>query len=231
MKRSIKLGVAAIAFLATTLVAQARSIIVAGLVVDSETMQPLSNAKVYDQEGKLLSKTNAKGYYKVTLKDLPDTGELHFTLQFKKATYADFSQKEHWGNLPDGFSSSLYIGMKKDNGNSKAFSELKSTADLSVTGIQNNFKEIQEKQQFYKAVDTAKSGNEQSVLTINNKTYLVSNTSYIALNSPKDQVSINGTKAIPASELNNKLKRKQITGLSQFEKNGRTTYMVYTAME
>ena len=37
---------------------------IAGLVLDSETLKPLADAKISDLKGNILAKTDSKGYFK-----------------------------------------------------------------------------------------------------------------------------------------------------------------------
>ena len=75
-----------------------RSIELAGLVVDSETLLPLENATILGTDGQILSKTDNRGYYAVEL-EVTNPGEIYFDFSVTKEGYKLINQKEHWGDL------------------------------------------------------------------------------------------------------------------------------------
>lgn len=110
-----------------------KTVAVAGLVVDAQTMQPIANAALYCKERNISLNTDERGYY---LLQLPvENKPLHFTLQVTKEGYQSFHQTENWGNFSepqtyDRFSKSIeYFGLSKSGQGS--FSSLNHAADIA----------------------------------------------------------------------------------------------------
>lgn len=74
-----------------------KKVALAGLVVDSRTLEPLAGVSIYCKEKNITVRTDERGYY---LLQLPiENKELIFTMQLSKAGYQPFLQSEHWGNF------------------------------------------------------------------------------------------------------------------------------------
>jgi len=76
----------------------ARNIHLAGLVVDASTLEPVSSAKIYSSDEKLLGKTNDEGYYNINFQ-ANNEGQIEFVLKIKKNNYKPFKDKEKWGDF------------------------------------------------------------------------------------------------------------------------------------
>lgn len=110
-----------------------KTVTVAGLVVDAQTMEPIASASLYCKEKNITLRTDEKGYY---LLQLPvENKPLHFTLQVTKEGYQNFHQTENWGNFAepqtyDRFSKSIeYFGLSKSG--QGGFSSLNHAADIA----------------------------------------------------------------------------------------------------
>ena len=204
-----------------------RSIEIAGLILDTESLLPIEKVEIYDHKNNLISKTDERGYFKIKI-DEYGLGEIHFGLALKKKGYVPQIQKEHWGNLTGEVKSTFYFGLQKKGSELPQFSELITNGhNLSYKGVLKHFPSIKDKVVFNKKLHAAKKGNQLVVITIDNTNYLVNDFGWIKLNSTKDLISINNNKPVPASDLNNVIKRKQITGMTPL-KNTNAKYAVYT---
>ncbi len=105
-----------------------KTVSLAGLVVDANSMQPLSHATIYCREKNITAVTDEKGYY---LMDLPyENKPLHFTLQVSKDGYSGLHQSENWGNFYEESIRSQYgntielFGLTKSAMGNRGFSTL-----------------------------------------------------------------------------------------------------------
>jgi BlaR1 peptidase M56 len=191
-----------------------RNINATGLIVDSETLLPLNNAELYDDNNQLLGKTNAEGFFNIEF-DVNKEGEIRFRLVIKKDGYAKFVQKEHWGDLQDNLGANYYFGLGKKWTNAKSFSEL--TFDKKYTTyneIRNRFSLVKEELDFEKKVENAKKNNSLLVHKIDNDYYLINDSGWIKLNSEDDKIIVNGDKIFSANEINSQIKRSRVRGMS-----------------
>ena len=205
-----------------------RTIEVAGLVLDSKTLFPLANVKLYNENGKIISTTDSKGYYQIKFNNLAE-GEVFFQFTLNKIGYKPFQQKEHWGNLNGKIKSSIVIGLQKKESSSPEFSELfTNTQDLSYESIQEKLFLIEKQHKFNQKLEDAKNGNQNIYFEIDYTSYLVSNSGWIKINSKNDLISIDDNRNILAFQLNGILERKQITGMTPLEGYEDAFFGVYT---
>jgi hypothetical protein len=191
-----------------------RNINATGLIVDSETLLPLNDAELYDDNNQLLGKTNADGFFNIEF-DVNKDGEIRFKLLVKKDGYAKFVQEEHWGDLRDNLNATYYFGLGKKWSSSKSFSEL--AIDKKYTSydeIQKKFSFVKDELDFEKKVENAKKNNSLLVHKIDNNYYLINDSGWIKLNSEDDKIIVNGEKIFSANEINSQIKRSRVRGMS-----------------
>ncbi|WP_294271197.1 hypothetical protein [uncultured Chryseobacterium sp.] len=191
---------------------KARTVTVAGLIIDAITRAPLADAKVYGETGNFIASTDSRGYFKGTVSNLRG-GPVRFSIKIEKEGYSSFTQKEHWADMGDDISAIYYFGLEKKAGGkrNKAFSELISrTKDTSYASVVSGFSKFEEQLNFRDGLEAAKEGNEKVFITIGDQYFLVNDSGWILLTSPKDKISVDGKRIVTASEINSKLKRKQI---------------------
>jgi BlaR1 peptidase M56 len=191
-----------------------RTIDATGLIVDSETLLPLNDAGLYNDNGQLLGKTNADGFFNVEF-DVNKEGEIRFKLLIKKDGYTKFVQEEHWGDLQDNLNATYYFGLGKKWSNAKSFSELANNKKyITFDEIQKGFSPIKEDLDFEKKIENAKRNNSLLVHKIDNDHYLISDSGWIKLNSEDDKIIVNGDKIFSANEINSQIKRSRVRGMS-----------------
>lgn len=187
---------------------------VAGLIVDSKSLLPLENSKIFDEKGTLIAKTDAKGYFKGKV-NCAKEGPISFTMRIEKNGYSSFTQKENWGDLHGTINNIYYFVIKKENDNDRSFSKLISNKkDISYDAVSLGFKDIVAQVSFQNTIESVKKGNDAVYFKIGDEYYLISNTGWLKLNSPNDNVSINGEKIVVASEINTILSRDIIKIMS-----------------
>ncbi|WP_423997513.1 M56 family metallopeptidase [Maribacter sp. IgM3_T14_3] len=205
-----------------------RIIKLAGIVVDSETLEPLANAEIKDSNGISLTTTNNEGYYQLDINNIPE-GEIFFTLKIQKEGYKILIQKEHWGNLQGKITSSFYFGLQKNNGATTEFSNLFAMNDnLSYASVIKNKSIIENERLFKSKLEDAKNGNKHCIVEVNKTPYLVDATSWIKLNSINDLIAINDKENIPAFKLNDHINRNSIKAMSPLEDYDDAKFAVYT---
>lgn len=197
--------------------ANARTIAIAGLIVDAQTMQPLESAEVDDVNGNRLGVTDKNGYYKISF-NVAETGDIKFGVKIKKEGYRPAAQNDHWGDLPDGFGTYFYFGLQKNGSNVKSFSQLGRSSGgnhaLDYDGVMNGFKKVHADNTILAGLEKAKQGNENVLFQVAGKYYVVDAGGWIALDSDKDMVSVDDKKLIRADELNAVIKRKNIHSMT-----------------
>ncbi len=204
-----------------------RSVELAGLIMDAETLEPLESVVIYDDKGNQLSKTDVRGYYKVQFDDLGE-GEIRFAYSLSKNGYKSVSQREHWGNLQGKIGKTFYFGLSKKESDTPEFSQHGSSNNLSYESVQNNLHLVQKQFEFNKKLNNAKKGNQDVLIEIDKTQYLVNDTGWIKINSKEDLISIDDNLIVPASEVNGILERKEITGMTPLEKNKKALFAIYT---
>jgi hypothetical protein len=191
-----------------------RNINATGLILDSETLLPLNDAELYDDNNQLLGKTNADGFFNIEF-EVNKEGEIRFKLLVKKDGYDKFTQGEHWGDLQDNLNVTYYFGLRKKWSSAKSFSEL--TFDKKYTTydeIRNRFSLVKEELDFEKKIENAKKNNSLLVHKIDNDYYLINDSGWIKLNSEDDKIIVNGDKIFSANEINSQIKRSRVKGMS-----------------
>ena len=205
-----------------------RVIKLAGLVLDSETLEPLVNAEIKDHNGTVLTKTDIKGYYSFELNN-DSHGEINFNLTVRKDGYKSLLQKEHWGNLQSEITGSFFFGLQKNNGASTEFSKLFTrNGNLDYASVLKN-KSIIESERFLNSkLEDAKNGNTNCIVKVNESHYLVDATSWIKLNSTNDIIAINDKENLPAYKLNGYINRNNIKAMSPLESFDSAQFAIYT---
>jgi hypothetical protein len=207
-----------------------RSIDLAGLVVNAQTLLPIESATIYDAERNALGTTDKNGYFKITI-NYTKPGELDFKLKIRKQGFRDFDQHEHWGDLSGSIKNIMYFGLQGANANVKSFSSLADKfligGGLSYDNVLNGFTKVKEQQEFNNKLASAKAGNENVLLRIEGKFYIVDNGGWIQIGSDKDLISLNNKQALEANQLNAAIKRKDIKSMTPLDAK-EEKYAIYT---
>lgn len=74
-----------------------KKVVVAGLVVDAKTLQPIAGVSIFCKRANTTVVTDERGYYKLYVPF--GNEELLFDMELSKTGYAGFHQSEHWGNF------------------------------------------------------------------------------------------------------------------------------------
>lgn len=190
----------------------ARSLHIAGLVVNAGTLEPVGSAMIYDAGNHLLGTTDANGYYNVSLQ-VAQEGEIYFSLRIRKPGYYEFGQNEHWGNLPDGAKALFYFGIKKKGDKGDSFSKLinrSPDSNLDYASVKDSFSEVKTGYYFNNKLEQAKAGNQDVLLRIDGAYYIADDSGWIKLNSDHDLILLNKKQVIAADKLNGLVKRRKV---------------------
>ena len=191
-----------------------RTINITGLIVESATLFPINEVEVYDENSKLLGKTDATGFFNIEF-NIVKEGEIKFKLLAKKEGYDKLVQNEHWGDLEGNLNATYYFGLKKKSDDSKAFSELVVGKNYkSYDEVKDGFYAIKGELDFDKRVEDIKKNNDEFFFKIDNDYYLINNSGWIKLNSENDKIIVNGDKIFSAKEINLYVKRSCVRGMS-----------------
>lgn len=206
-----------------------RNIYLAGLVVNAQTLSPIEYAKIYDTDNNLLGTTDKYGYYNITFK-YNKSGEIYFKLKIVKQGFKAFVQNEHWGNLTDGTKHIMYFGLRASNSDAETFATFANSSnnnDLGYDNVSANVHKVKEQKEFNDKLANAKAGNQNTLIRVNNKFYIVDNSGWIQLNSDKDLISIDGLQVLAADHLNATIKRKDIKGMTPVD-DKEAKFAIYT---
>ena len=204
-----------------------RTIELSGLVVDSETYEPIKNANILNSNGELLATTDSKGYYNLQF-DILKPGEIHFELVTNKHGYQPFILTEHWGNLPRKIKSGVIFGIQGVQSEKEEFYEL--VIDSSGMNYHSFLTTLEEKKagiKFEEKIENLKKGNNYVFFEMNEGNYLVNKSSWIKINSRNNLVSIDDEKTVPAFEINKYVDRNDITGMTPLDSKN-AQYAIYT---
>lgn len=203
-----------------------KTINIAGIVIDSKTMQPVSNATIFDEKNNKVASTDNKGYFNTKL-NYPDNGKIGFNFKIEKEGYQSFVQRENWGDVR-ATNTVYYFGLQQNGIDNGAFSEMSSSKnDISYAAISPGLKDVMEKLKFRDKIDVAKKGNDNTFFEIDGSFYLINNFGWIKLKSKEDKVIINKNETVPAFELNKKIKRKDVKRMTPSE-SGENIFEIYT---
>lgn len=185
---------------------------VAGIVFDSKSLLPLENVDIFNEQGDIIAKTDDKGYFKGKLQYANKEG-IKFKIKLEKKGYLSFTQTENWADFQKESINTIYsFGIKKtsDASDVDSFSQSTFSSDLSFKSAFNNFENTVEKLRFNNSINDLRKSSQKSFFDINNSYYLISNTGWIKLQSPKDSIYIDRLKKIPAENINSAIQRKDI---------------------
>lgn len=200
-----------------------------GLVVDSKTLLPIEAVDIYGDDEKPLGKTDANGYFKIAL-SFPAAGEMKFKIKVSKKGYDSIIQSEHWGNLPNGTKALMYFGLDKAGSSaSSSFSKLINNVagDLDYNNVLKNFDKVKTGRTFDDKLSKAKAGNQDVLIKIDDKYYIVNKTGWIALSSDKDSILVNKKQLVIANQINGTIKRKDVKWMTPLDAKN-TKFAIYT---
>jgi len=206
---------------------KSRSVQLAGIIVDSETLLPLENVTISGSDGKILSKTNNKGYYHIEF-ELLSSGDIYFDFSVTKEGYNPISQKEHWGNLKGNIGSAMYFALQQKKSKAKQLtSMIANPKNLEYETVLTSYDKVEERFKFQKKLEVAKKGNQDVLIPLDGAYYLV-NDSWIRLKSKNDLVMIDNKTILPAFKLNKAIKRNQITSMTPLKSGMQADFAIYT---
>ncbi|WP_431611414.1 hypothetical protein [Chryseobacterium sp. 'Rf worker isolate 10'] len=185
---------------------------IAGIVFDSKSLLPIENVDIYNEKGDVIAKTDSKGYFIGKLQYTNKEG-IKFKIKLGKKGYLPFTQTENWAEFTKGSINTIYyFGIKKADEASDidSFSQFIFSSDLSFASAVNNFENVLEKLRFNQTISNLRKSGQNSFFEINNSYYLISDTGWIKLESPKSLIYIDPLKKISAENLNSTIQRKDI---------------------
>lgn len=198
---------------AQSLPAGMKSIELAGLIIDAETLKPIAHATIDDGSGAAPATSDSEGYFTMSL---PDQGgeEIRFRLKIQKEGYEPLVEQEHWGRTGKA-GAVFYFGLRPRKSSLDSFSEMPTDlTDTSFPNVKKNFESVKEEVMLENKIANAKKGNEHVFFEIDHTFFLVNESGWIKLATREDKISIDGTKVVPASQLNTIVKRKKVKGMT-----------------
>lgn len=190
---------------------------IAGLILDSKTLMPISDATIYDDQNNAIGVTDTNGFF-ITKLNLTADREVNFTLIVKKTGYRTYTQKEQWANLGSHISVTYYFGMQNTIASSKPFSEfVMNETSNSYDEVKKGFEKVKVKIDFEHKIEEAKIGNDNLFFEIDKNYYLINKTGWLKLNSADDNILINGKKITVAREINSSVKRSAVKRMTTSE--------------
>lgn len=190
-----------------------RKVNLSGIVMDTETMKPLTNVQFFDKEKQLLGTSNTQGYFTVVV-PVNDEGEIVYTLNAEKDGYKLFKQNERWGDLGDDLYAGYYLGMSRSDSNTDTFSSLMMGNKVeSFEKLNKGLPEYLNKVSLTRGVYALREGNEKVFFAHEGKYYIVNNFGYCEIKSGNDKILVDG-KTCLAKDVNEALKRSQIKGMT-----------------
>lgn len=204
---------------ASNVIHKMKNINITGLIVDSNTLVPISDANVYDAGNTKLGVTDANGYFSVKL-NLPASAGNDFKILIKKAGYDLYTQKEHWGEIGSEIYVTYYFGIQNTNSKAKSFSEFViGNKNNSYVDVKEGFNNIKKKIDFNIKIEDLKAGNNDLFFKVEENYYLISETGWVKLDSDKSVILINKEKKLPANEINFYVKRNNIKSMTPSDNN------------
>jgi len=202
-------------FICVSISSFARTVHLAGLVIDAENFKPIQFANIYNDTNTLLGSTNENGYYNINI-NVNDTGDIYFNIRIIKKGFKLFSDKEHWGNLSYTNGVVMYFGMQQEQSNAASFSDFgaNKNSSLNYDNVLSGFENVKSNKEFEKRLAAAKKGNNNILFKIDNEYYIADNTGWIKINSDEDVILINKKKEIAAKALNSVIKRTDIKSMT-----------------
>lgn len=185
---------------------------VSGIVFDSKSLLPIESVSIYNEKGDVIAKTDSRGYFIGKLQCAGKEG-IKFKIKLEKKGYISFTQTENWADFKKGSINTIYyFGIKKADETSdvEPFSQFIFSSDLSFKSASNNFENVLEKLRFNKTINNLRNSGQKSFFEINNSYYLISDTGWIKLESPKSLIYIDALKKISAENINSTIQRKDI---------------------
>ncbi len=196
-----------------------RNINLAGLIVNAQTLAPVEAAEIYDDSNKLLGATDKNGYYKVVIA-YAKTGAIKFSLKIKKKGYQTFSQHENWADFTGGASAAMYFGLRELNSKASSFTDFGDKNNLSYDNVLAGFSKVSAQKEFNDKLAAAKAGNENVLIHIDDKYYVVASSGWIGIKSDKDTIVLNDKTILLANELNSAVKRSSIKWMTPLPPKG-----------
>lgn len=191
---------------------------IVGLVVDSETLLPLANVKITNENKKTLATTNDKGYYEVTVHSTSKEG-FKFSLNLKKEEYSTFRQNDNWGEDNEKSPVMYFALQKRKSSKGGSFSELYlHKGEVTTAVVENYFNDkVKAGSILNNKIAKLRANNNQVFFELDGGYYLVNNYAWIKLNSKDDKVSINQDKVVNASEVNNYVRHNNVQNMSSID--------------
>jgi len=203
-----------------------RYINIAGLVVNAETLLPVADAKIYDINNTLLGSTDKNGYFDIKI-DFLKSGDITFKLKITSVGYQTFTEYDHWGDLKTGAKKVMYFGLKHSKSKADSFSSFGGGGNLAYEDVLKGFTKVNAEKEFNDKLSAAKSGNENTLVKIDDQYYIVDTGGWIKLNSDKDSIYLNNKDLVIADKLNITIKRNKIKGMSPLNTKP-VKFVIYT---
>ncbi|WP_025126183.1 hypothetical protein [Myroides odoratimimus] len=191
---------------------------IVGLVVDSETLLPLANVKITNENKKTLATTNDKGYYEVTVHSTSKEG-FKFSLNLKKEEYSTFRQNDNWGEDNEKSPVMYFALQKSKSSKGGSFSELYlHKGEVTIAVVENYFNDkVKARCILNNKIAKLRANNNHVFFEVDGGDYLVNNYAWIKLNSKGDKISINQDRIVNTSEVNNYVQRNNVKNMSSID--------------
>jgi len=158
-----------------------RTVQLAGLVLDSESLSPLPGAKIYSGNGKVIATTDARGYFDLMIEEIKP-GDIRFSLQITEKKYLPLKQIEHWGNLPGQVKSVFIFGLQKKGSSAPQFSELITNIQgMDYEDVMRHYPTFKSHIDFEAKLRKQKQGNQKILFEVDHQLYIVNHHAWLSL--------------------------------------------------
>lgn len=183
--------------------------LVSGLVVSAQDHKPLEGVDIFIEDKKI-GITDDKGYF--SNEGMASSNDKPVVVVFKKSGFKDFKQSErvHPSLLKKGFN--FIVGLRGAN-DSNPFSDTRMGA-LSYTKTKDRLPEVIKKDLFNKGLTALRMEKGKVLFEYNGQPYLLSESSWIKLESLDDIIVIDGQEKGKARDVNDMIQRDQIKGMT-----------------
>ncbi|MGB3107177.1 hypothetical protein [Sphingobacterium siyangense] len=182
---------------------------VSGLVVSAQDHKPLKGVDIFI-ENKKIGITDDKGYFSDEV--IASSNDKPVVIVFKKSGFKDFKQSErvHPSLLKKGFN--FIIGLCGSSDTSP-FSDTRMGA-LSYAKTKDRLPEVMKKDLFNKDLNALRMEKGKVLFEYKGQPYLLSESSWIKLESLDNIVVIDGREKGKARDINHMIQRDQIKGMT-----------------
>ncbi|NIG57568.1 hypothetical protein [Chitinophaga sp. Cy-1792] len=207
--------------------AQSQHITMAGIVVDAASLKPVAGMSIYNNDRQLLGKTDENGYYKLEL-SFNQSADIAFNFNMQKDGYTAFSSTLHWAALQGERSTVFYAGIPTVRSREKVFSkEVNTLPGNSYAVVKSGLETVIASRTLDRKLDRQKNAGDKVFVVLDGAYYLVGGNGQVKIPGAGTRVRVNNDKVYTAADLNNVIKRADISFINPVEGRGDIMYEIH----